>query len=97
MADGARLSARPGSSALPGQGTARDNGSEFLNDHLVRFFGETITGLQLSRSRPYQKNDNRFVEQQNSTLVRAYLQTAWLDPAAQAAVLNTLYSGGHDS
>ncbi len=68
-----------------------DNGSESLNDHLVRFFGEAITGLQLSRSRPYQKNDNRFVEQKNSTLVRAYLGTARLDTAAQAAVLNALY------
>ena len=67
-----------------------DNGSEFLNDHLVRFFGEAITGLQLSRSRPYQKNDNRFVEQKNSTLVRAYLATARLDTAAQAAVLKAL-------
>jgi hypothetical protein len=37
-----------------------DNGSEFFNNHLVRFWGETITGLKLSRSRPYQKNDNRF-------------------------------------
>src|SRR5205085_5168435 len=35
-----------------------DNGSEFLNDHLVRFWGETITGLSLSRSRPYKKDDN---------------------------------------
>lgn len=68
-----------------------DNGSEFLNDHLVRFFGETITGLQLSRSRPYQKNDNRFVEQKNSTLVRAYLGTARLDTVAQTAELNVLY------
>ncbi len=68
-----------------------DNGSEFLNDHLVRFFGETITGLQLSRSRPYQKNDNRFVEQKNSTLVRAYLGTARLDTIAQTAALNVLY------
>lgn len=68
-----------------------DNGSEFLNNHLVRFFGETITGLQLTRSRPYQKNDNRFVEQKNSTLVRAYLGTARLDTAAQAAALNVLY------
>lgn len=68
-----------------------DNGSEFLNNHLVRFFGETITGLQLTRSRPYQKNDNRFVEQKNSTLVRAYLGTARLDTAAQTAVLNELY------
>ncbi len=68
-----------------------DNGSEFLNDHLVRFFGEAITGLQLSRSRPYQKNDNRFVEQKNATLVRAYLGTARLDTAAQTAALNALY------
>ena len=68
-----------------------DNGSEFLNDHLVRFFGEAITGLQLSRSRPYQKNDNRFVEQKNSTLVRAYLGTARLDTLAQATALNALY------
>ncbi len=68
-----------------------DNGSEFLNDHLVRFFGTVITGLQLSRSRPYQKNDNRFVEQKNSTLVRAYLGTARLDRAEQTAELNALY------
>ena len=68
-----------------------DNGSEFLNDHLVRFFGEAITGLQLSRSRPYQKNVHRFVEQKNSTLVRAYLGTARLDTAAQTAALNGLY------
>lgn len=68
-----------------------DNGSEFLNDHLVRFFGTVITGLQLSRSRPYQKNDNRFVEQKNSTLVRAYLGTARLETAEQTAELNALY------
>ena len=48
-----------------------DNGSEFFNTHLVRFFGEVITGLTLSRSRPYHKNDNRFVEQKNATLIRA--------------------------
>ena len=68
-----------------------DNGSEFLNHHLVRFFGEAITGLQLSRSRPYQKNDNRFVEQKNATLVRAYLGQARLDTPAQLAALNALY------
>lgn len=68
-----------------------DNGPEFLNHHLVRFFGETITGLQLSRSRPYQKNDNRFVEQKNGSLVRAYLGTVRLDTLEQAAALNALY------
>ena len=68
-----------------------DNGPEFLNHHLVRILGETITGLTLTRSRPYQKNDNRYVEQKNDTLVRAYLGQARLDTAEQCAALNALY------
>jgi hypothetical protein len=68
-----------------------DNGPEFLNHHLVRIWGEAITGLTLTRSRPYQKNDNRFVEQKNDTLVRAYLGQARLDTAEQCATLNALY------
>lgn len=58
-----------------------DNGSEFLNYHLLRFWGEAASHIQLSRSRPYHKpvlseaegNDNPFVEQKNSSLIRAYL------------------------
>ena len=42
-----------------------DNGSEFLNHHLLRFWTRSMPGLEVSRSRPYQKNDNRFVEQKN--------------------------------
>ncbi len=68
-----------------------DNGSEFLNDHLVRFWGTAITGLELSRSRPYQKNDNRFVEQKNDTLVRAYLGNQRFDSTDQCAAVNALY------
>jgi len=68
-----------------------DNGSEFFNDHLIRYFGEEITGMRLSRSRPYHKNDNRFVEQKNSTLVRAYVGYDRLDTRAQCATLNDLY------
>src|SRR5215207_8798502 len=68
-----------------------DNGPEFPNNHLVRIWGEAITGLTLTRSRPYQKNDNRFVEQKNDTLVRAYLGQARLDTAEQCAALNALY------
>lgn len=68
-----------------------DNGSEFLNNHLVRFWGQEITGLTLTRSRPYQKNDNRFVEQKNATLVRAYLGQVRLDTPAQTEALNALY------
>lgn len=36
-----------------------DNSSECFNAHLTRLYGELVTGLRLSRSRPYQKNDNR--------------------------------------
>lgn len=68
-----------------------DNGSEFFNDHLVRFWGEELTGLTLSRSRPYHKNDNRIVEQKNDTLVRAYLGHGRLDTAEQAQRLDQLY------
>lgn len=48
-------------------------------------------GVELSRSRPYHKNDNRNVEQKNSTLVRAYLGYDRLDTVEQTQVLNQLY------
>lgn len=68
-----------------------DNGSEFLNHHLVRYWGQAIVDVQLSRSRPFHKNDNRFVEQKNESLVRAYFGHARLDTPAQAAALDALY------
>ena len=68
-----------------------DNGTEFFNHHLVRFWGEAITGLKLSRSRPYQKNDNRFVEQKNDTLVRQYFGTIRLETPEQVRAMNVLY------
>lgn len=68
-----------------------DNGSEFLNHHLLRFLAQHHYHITLSRSRPYHKNDNRFVEQKNSTLVRAYLGYGRLDSPAHAVALNQLY------
>lgn len=68
-----------------------DNGSEFMNHHLLRFWGDKLQGLQLSRSRPWQRNDNRFVEQKNATLIRAYLGNLRLDTRQQCALLNDLY------
>lgn len=68
-----------------------DNGSEFFNYHLVRFWKEKVTGVHLSRSRPYQKNDNRYVEQKNDTLVRQYFGELRLDTAEQIAAGNALY------
>ena len=68
-----------------------DNGSEFFNYHLVHFWKEKVVGVQLSRSRPSQKNDNRMVEQKNDTLIRQYLGYDRLDTPSQLEVVNALY------
>lgn len=68
-----------------------DNGSEFFNDHLRRFWRERYQGTQLSRSRPLQRNDNRFVEQKNDSLVRAYFGHDRFDTVAHTHLLNQLY------
>jgi hypothetical protein len=68
-----------------------DNGSEFFNAHLVRYWKEKVVGLTLSRSRPYQKNDNRIVEQKNDTLVRQYFGDLRLDRPEQIKAMNALY------
>ena len=68
-----------------------DNGGEFFNAHLVAFWKEKVVGVQLSRSRPYQKNDNRLVEQKNDTLVRQYFGQLRLDTPEQIEAMNVLY------
>ena len=68
-----------------------DNGAEFFNHHLLRYWKEKVPDLQVSRSRPYQKNDNRFVEENNHSLIRAYIGHDRLDTQAQLKVLRQLY------
>jgi len=68
-----------------------DNDSAFFNQHLLRFWGEQVPQARISRSRPYHKNDNRFVEQKNFTLIRAYLEHERLDTVAQTLAMNHLY------
>ena len=68
-----------------------DNGSEFFNAHLLKFWGERVHQAEISRSRPWHKNDNRFVEQKNDSLVRAYLGKERLDTVGQTRALNALY------
>ncbi len=68
-----------------------DNGNEFLNHHMLRFWGNIVQGVSISRSRPYHKNDNPRVEQKNSTLVRSIIGYDRLDSVAQTVALNLLY------
>ena len=70
-----------------------DNGSEFLNHHLVRYFTDRPRQPALfSRSRPYAKNDNAFVEQKNWTHVRQLLGYDRLDNPALLPLINDLYA-----
>jgi hypothetical protein len=50
-----------------------DNGSEFINHHLVRYFSNRRAPVGMTRSRPYRKNDNARVEQKNWTHPRQLL------------------------
>lgn len=68
-----------------------DNGAEFFNRFLLKFWKDQLKGVQLSRSRPFQKNDNRFVEENNFSLVRAYIGYQRLDTVAQTRHLNQLF------
>ena len=68
-----------------------DNGSEFFNHHLLRFWQEKVPDLFISRSRPYHKKDNRFVEENNRSLVRAYIGHGRLDTLHQLMILREIY------
>ena len=68
-----------------------DNGSEFLNQALISHYSHLGDNIRVSRNRPGYKNDNRIVEQKNSSLVRAYLGQLRFDSPAHCQALNELY------
>lgn len=68
-----------------------DNGSEFLNHHLWRYFARRTEPVQFTRSRPYHKNDNAHVEQKNWTHVRCLLGYDRLENVQLLEPINLLY------
>jgi hypothetical protein len=68
-----------------------DNGSEFLNWHLVRYLQERAHKVGFTRSRPYHKDDNGHVEQKNWTHVRQLLGYDRLEDPALLEIINALY------
>jgi len=72
------------------QGVDIDNGAEFLNETLVRYcIGH---GIELTRSRPYRKNDQAWVEQKNGSVVRRLVGYRRLEDPAATAILGRLYT-----
>ena len=69
-----------------------DNGSEFLNHHLLRYFTEHKPRVKFTRSRPYKKNDNAHVEQKNWSYVRQLLGYDRLDNPKLVEMINRLYA-----
>lgn len=66
-----------------------DNDTAFLNWHLYHYTQREK--IRLSRSRPYRKNDNSFVEQKNSTHVRKFFGHLRYDTDKELEILNDLY------
>ncbi len=78
--------------AFPVCGFDCDNGSEFLNHHLYRYFTDRpVRPVRFTRSRPYKKNDNAHVEQKNWSHVRQLLGYERFNKPQLVALINELY------
>lgn len=75
---------------FPLLGVDSDNGSEFINWHLKSWCERKQ--IQLTRGRPYKKDDNAHVEQKNWTHVRKLLGWDRYDTHEAVAAINDLYS-----
>ena len=71
-------------------GIDSDNGTEFINAHLLHYCEkEHIT---FTRSRPYRKNDSCFIEQKNWSVIRRAVGYSRHDTDNELNILNELYS-----
>jgi hypothetical protein len=70
-------------------GVDSDNGSEFINRHLQGWCQRK--NIQLTRGRPYKKDDNAHVEQKNWTHVRKLMGWDRYDSEAALEAMNNLY------
>lgn len=66
-----------------------DNGTSLLNFAVYAYAEKE--GLNFSRSRPYHKNDNCFIEQKNSTHIRQVIGYLRYDTGEELDCLNDFY------
>ena len=74
---------------FPLVGLDSDNGAEFINAQLLNWCEEHA--ITFTRSRPYRKNDNCFVEQKNWPVVRQQVGYARYDTPEELEALKGLY------
>jgi len=70
-------------------GIDSDNGSEFINAHMLAYCIKNE--ITFTRSRPYKKNDSCFVEQKNYSVVRRNVGYQRYDTEEELSLLNELY------
>src|SRR5215217_4196427 len=75
---------------FPLLGLDSDNGSEFINNDLLRYCQQQR--ITFTRARPYRKNDNCYVEQKNYSVVRQTVGYQRFDTTAELMVLKQLYA-----
>jgi len=68
-----------------------DNGSEWLNWHLIRYLQERSTPIRVTRSRPYHSDDNAHVEQKNWMWPRQLLGYGRLEDHQLVEPINQVY------
>jgi Integrase core domain len=68
-----------------------DNGSEFVNNRLIDYC--LSHGIELTRSRPYRKNDQAWIEQKNGAVVRKLLGYRRFEGLAAARAITRLCAG----
>lgn len=92
-ATGVVVATRDVEQALPFEilGFDCDNGSEFLNWHLVKYFQQRHRPVGFTRSRPYHKDDQAHVEQKNWMWPRALLGYGRLEREELVAPISALY------
>jgi hypothetical protein len=66
-----------------------DNGSEFVNETMIEYC--LRNGIEFTRSRPYRKNDQAWIEQKNGAIVRKLLGYRRFEGIAAAQALARLY------
>jgi hypothetical protein len=75
---------------FPLLGIDTDNGSEFINEILLTFC--RTHEIEFTRSRPYRKNDQAWVEQKNGSVVRRLVGYGRLEGIVAGEALARLYS-----
>lgn len=73
------------------RGIDSDNGSEFMNHHLIRYCESSRPRLEFTHSRPYEKEDQGHVEQKNFTHVRKVFGWDRYDTLDALEAMNDLY------